>query len=1142
MATFTHLHVHTEYSLLDGTARIKDLVLKAKTLGMDSLAITDHGVMYGVVDFYKACKKHNIKPILGCEVYVSKRSRKDRVPNIDDTFYHLVLLAKNSKGYKNLMKLCSLGFTEGFYYKPRIDVELLEKYSKGLISLSGCMAGKIPTLLLEGNYEEAKSTALRYNEIFGQGNFYLELQDHGIHEQKVVNQQLIRLHNETGIPLVATNDVHYLNKQDNQAHDILLCIQTGKTVDDEDRLKFPTQEFYLKSQKEMEQLFSYIPEALENTERIARMCDIELDFGNLHLPQYTLESGYDENTYLEKLCWEGAQKRYNKITSKIENRLKYELQIIKQMGFSSYFLIVWDFVKYAREKGIMVGPGRGSAAGSLVAYCLFITNIDPLKHNLLFERFLNPDRVSMPDIDIDFCYERRQEVIDYVTRHYGSERVAQIITFGTMAARAVIRDVGRALNMSYAEVDAIAKMIPFEPGMTIDRALQINPDLKKRYEQDERIQKLIDTSRALEGLPRHASTHAAGVVISKEPLTEYVPLQKTSDGIITTQFSMTLLEELGLLKMDFLGLRTLTVIRDTLEIVKHTRGLEIDINSVALDIPEVYHLLAKGDTIGVFQLESSGMQNLLRELKPSVFEDIVAVVGLYRPGPLGSGAAEDFILSKHGKKPIKYLHPKLEPILKETYGVILYQEQAMRIAQELAGFSLAQADILRKAMGKKKQDVMETQRQSFIKGCEENGIDRKIAVEIFDMIAYFAGYGFNKAHSAAYALIAYQTAYLKVHYPAEFMAALLTSVMDNSDKVAIYIKECRRLGIKVLPPDINESLENFTVVDRNIRFGLAAVKNVGRNAVRSIISARKSGGNFVSLTDFLERVDLGEVNKKAVESLIKGGAFDSLGVFRSQLLAVYENVCDSISSSMKHNLNGQISLFSFMSEKEKNDIKKDDLPDIPEFTQKELLAMEKEMLGLYISGHPLEEYSKQLKNLTTISTSVLTSQNSTSFDNKPCIIGGIIIDFTTKTTKNNNLMAFLTLEDMEGLVEVLVFPNVFEKFRDLIKKDNIVLVKGRISLKEEEEGKIICDEIMPFESKTKKELYLRLLKDHDSKTLEYIKETVLQHQGKIPIYFWLSGEEKVVEAESSLWVNGSDELIEQLSKIIGWNNIVLLEG
>lgn len=1137
MTDFVHLHVHTEYSLLDGAARVKALVERAAAMGMKSIAITDHGTMYGVVDFYKACKKHSIKPIIGCEVYVAPRCMQDRAAGTDDANYHLVLLAKNNTGYKNLVKLCSIASLEGFYYKPRIDKKTLKQYSEGIIALSACLAGQIPALLKQNRYDEAQALAQEYDEIFGRGNFYLELQDHGIHEQKLINVQLIKISRNTQIPLVATNDVHYMDRSDFTIHDVLLCIQTGKSIDDENRLKFPTPEFYLKSPDEMKDMFSYIPEALENSVKIAENCEVELDFGSLHLPEFEVPQGYNSDTYLKKLCFEGAKYRFGAITPSIKDRLEYELKVISQMGYSGYFLIVRDFIRFARENRITVGPGRGSAAGSLVAYCLQITNIDPLKYNLLFERFLNPERVSMPDIDVDFCYERRQEVINYVTEKYGADRVSQIITFGTMAARAAIRDVGRALGMSYADVDKIAKLVPFELGVTIDKAIEMNPELKKRYNEDEKVRKLIDISRALEGLPRHASTHAAGVVISRLPLTEYVPIQKTSDGIITTQFPMNDLEELGLLKMDFLGLRTLTVITDTLSTIKKLHDLDFDINSIPLDDDKTYALLSRAETIGVFQLESSGMQNLLRELKPSVFDDIAAVVGLFRPGPLGSGAADDFINSKHGRKPITYLHPKLEPILNETYGVILYQEQAMRIAQELAGFSLARADILRKAMGKKKQDVMDDQRKAFIEGCFENGIVKETAGKIFDMIAYFAGYGFNKAHTAAYAMLAYQTAYLKAHYPVEFMAALLTSVMDNSDKVAGYIEECRHMGISVLPPDINESLSGFTVVDGKIRFGLAAVKNVGRGAVIAIINARKQNGPFLTLMDFCQRVNSRDINKKALESLIKGGAFDTLGARRAQLLAVYEKILENTQSDNRSNLDGQVSFFSIMDEQDKLAMTNYEYPNIPELPKKEMFSQEKEMLGLYITGHPLDEHSETLSKIVTNTGRDFMAGESVVYDGAAVVIAGIITSIVTKTTKANRIMAFVTIEDLHGPIEILLFPGIYENFAHLVKKDRVVIVKGKASVKEEEGAKVLCDEIRAFDVATSHKIYLRFDGNINDEQILAVKELIKHNPGDIPVFIWPGSGDHMLLLDKNLWVNCAEEFISALKTRLGEENV-----
>jgi len=1103
MGEFVHLHVHTNYSLLDGACDIDKLAKRLLEQEMKSVAITDHGVMYGVIDFYKTMNSYGIKPIIGCEVYMAERTMYDREPGIDEEQYHLVLLAKDNQGYKNLMKLVSLGFTEGFYYKPRIDMSVLQKYSQGLIGLSACLAGKIPTLLLKGNYEEAKKTSLDLKEIFGRDNFFLEVQDHGILDQRRIINDLIRLSKETGIPLVATNDVHYIKEDDASVQDALLCIQTGKTLDDENRMKFQTSEFYLKSLDEMEELFSYIPDAIENTVRIADRCNVKLDFDTLHLPSFKVPEGFTQDEYLEKLCYKGVKERYSDITPEIKQRLDYELSIIKKMGYSSYFLIVWDFINYARQNDIMVGPGRGSAAGSLVAYCLYITNIDPLKYNLLFERFLNPERVSMPDIDIDFCYERRQEVIDYVVEKYGQDRVAQIVTFGTMAARAAIRDVGRVMGYPYGEVDMIAKMIPAELGMTIENALSLNPELNKMYNENDRVKKLIDIAKGLEGFPRHASTHAAGVVISKDPVVEHVPLHKMGDSNIATQYTMTALEELGLLKMDFLGLRTLTVIRDAINIIKRTENNKINLDKLPLDDKKVYEMLSHGNTAGVFQLESTGMRNLLTELKPESFQDVAAIIGLYRPGPLGSGAADDFIKSKNGQKPINYLHPALKPILSETYGIILYQEQAMKIAQELAGFSLAQADILRKAMGKKKQDVMAAQRASFIKGCIKNGIDGTTADKIFDEISYFAGYGFNKAHTAAYAVIAYQTAYLKAHFPVQFMAALLTSVIDNTDKVAYYINECRHMGIEVLPPDINESYEAFTVVADKIRFGLTAVKNVGQNVAKVIIKARKEKGKFTSLTDFVEKVS-GELNKKALESLIKSGALTSLGAKRSQLLSVYENTLTRTQKMQRQNMKNQISIFEIYDDVF---VSEEALPDLPEYPSAELLAMEKEMLGIYLSGHPLLEFKEELSRNVTFHIGD-TGDDSGIQDNMQVVIGGIITGISIKTTKNDKMMAFIDIEDLTGTMEAIVFPTVFEKYKSLLLPDSKVYVKGRVNYKEDESPKLIVEELSPLEKDSMRGVIVFTVSNQDNVDINEIEEFISRHAGNTQVVIHIKETDK----------------------------------
>lgn len=1127
MAEFVHLHVHTNYSLLDGACEIDRLARRLSELGMKSCAITDHGAMYGVIDFYKKMLAYGIKPIIGAEVYMAERIMQDKEPGVDDEQYHLVLLAKDIQGYKNLMKLVSLGFTEGFYYKPRIDMDILAKYSEGLIALSGCLAGRIPSLLLKGNFDEAKNIALQLNSIFGQDNFFIEVQDHGLLDQRRIINDLIRLSQETGIPLVATNDVHYIQKEDALAQDVLMCIQTGKTLDEENRMKFESSEFYLKSPEEMASLFSYIPEALENTIRIAESCNVTLDFGTIHLPSFRVPEGLTEDEYLNRLCYKGARERYPEITGEIKQRLDYELETIKKMGYSSYFLIVWDFINFARQNGIMVGPGRGSAAGSLVAYCLYITNIDPLKYNLLFERFLNPERISMPDIDVDFCYERRQEVIDYVVRKYGQDRVAQIVTFGTMAARAAIRDVGRVMGYPYGEVDRIAKMVPAELGITIENALTLNPELKKLYEENERIRRLIDIAKDLEGFPRHASTHAAGVVISKDPIVEHVPLHKLGDSNVTTQYTMTALEELGLLKMDFLGLRTLTVIRDAINIIRRTKNVEINLDKLPLDDKKVYEMLSQGNTAGVFQLESTGMRNLLKELRPETFQDVAAIIGLYRPGPLGSGAAEDFIKSKNGLKPIKYLHPKLEPILSETYGIILYQEQAMKIAQELAGFSLAQADILRKAMGKKQQDVMAAQRESFVNGCVKNGIDKVTAEKIFDEISYFAGYGFNKAHSAAYAVIAYQTAYLKAHFPVEYMAALLTSVIDNSDKVAHYINECRHLGIKVLPPDINESYESFTVVSDKIRFGLTAVKNVGHNVARAIIMARKSEGKFTSFTDFVEKVS-GDLNKKALESLIKSGAFASIGAKRSQLLAIYEDTLTRIQKEQRQGMKNQISLFQILDDTASYG---ESLPDVPEFPSAELLAMEKDMLGIYLSGHPLSEFERELSENVTF---YLGDKNNDNIDKKEVLVGGIITGIQTKATRNESIMAFINIEDLTGSMEAIVFPTVFEKYKSLLHPDSKVYIKGRIDSKEDEAPKLLVEEIRPLGKRESEGTVVFTVSNGDHLDMNALKDFISNHMGNDRVVIYIKETAKSYLLDKKM--EASRENLNMLASITGLRN------
>jgi len=1129
---FVHLHCHSEYSLLDGTARVKDMIKRAKSLDMPAIAIADHGVMYGVIDFYKAAKNEGIKPIIGCEVYVAPRSRFDKVSKIDDNLCHLVLLAKDKVGYRNLMKIVTKSFLEGFYYKPRVDFELLKENAQGLIALSGCLAGELPRLILKDKKDQAREVALKYRDLFGSGNYYLEIQDHFIPEQKKVNATLAEISTETGIPMVATNDSHYINRADDSNHDVLLCIQTGKTVDEQDRLKFPGSEFYLKSTEEMKEIFAEYPQALENSLKIAENCNVEFDFTQTHLPYYQIPEGYDENSYLKKLCQEGLKDRFQEITPEIQSRLDYELDVIFQMGYASYFLIVWDFVKYAHENDILVGPGRGSAAGSLVAYSLYITNIDPLKYGLLFERFLNPERVTMPDIDIDFCYELREKVIEYVLNKYGEDKVAQIITFGTMAARAAVRDVGRALNFPYAEVDRIAKLIPFEPGMTIEKAIQFD-ELKELVEKEDRVKKLLDISRSLEGLPRHASTHAAGVVIAKESLDNYVPLQKTNDAGMVTQFPMGTLEELGLLKMDFLGLRTLTIMQETINLVESSGGHKIDIKEIPLNDSTTYELLSKGSTAGVFQLESSGMRNVLRELKPNKFEDIIAVVALYRPGPMEQ--IPTFIESKHGVKPVAYLHPRLEPILKETYGVMVYQEQIMQVAAEMAGFSLGQADLLRRAIGKKKMEILTQQREIFVQGCTDNGYSEDLANQLYDLIVKFASYGFNKSHAAAYAMIAYQTAYLKANYPVEFMAALLTGVMSTSEKVTAYIDDCRKQGIEVLSPDVNESYANFTVVGSEIRFGLAAVKNVGINAIDSIIKTRERVGSFNSLRHFCNEVDLRVCNKKVIESLIRSGAFDSLGSYRSQLLSVLDDTISNAQSYHKERKNGQLSMFELLSEDKEWDLSKDVLPDIDDFTMKEKLSFEKELLGFYVSGHPLEQYREVLET-----QGIPTCELDQYKNDQKVSLGGIIHNVKPIVTKKGNNMAFFTLEDLRGEIEVIVFPDLFESCRDYLENEKIVKVMGKLDRNSEDELKIIGERILPLQSVQKK-VYLKV-KDNKLDYFYTLKDILLSENGDLPVYLYLELREKMILTQMDYWIPDDEVILERIKELIGKKNVLVKEA
>ena len=1080
--SFAHLHVHTEFSLLDGSNKIKEYVSRVKELGMNSAAITDHGVMYGVIDFYREAKKQGINPILGCEVYVAPNSRFDReITGGDDRYYHLVLLAENEEGYANLTKIVSKGFVEGYYYKPRVDKELLRKYHKGIIALSACLAGEVARFLTKGLYEEAKKTALEYQEIFGEGNFFLELQDHGIPEQGLVNQQLFKMSEETGIELVATNDIHYTYAEDAKPHDILLCIQTGKKLSDENRMRYDGGQYYVKSEEEMLRLFPYAKQALENTQKIADRCHVEIEFGVTKLPKYDVPDGYTSWEYLQKLCYEGLEKRYGDPSEELKERLSYELETIHQMGYVDYFLIVWDFIKYAKDHGISVGPGRGSAAGSIVSYCLEITTIDPIRYQLLFERFLNPERVSMPDIDVDFCYERRQEVIDYVTRKYGKDCVAQIVTFGTLAARGVIRDVGRVMDLPYAYVDSISKMIPQELGITIDKALKMNPDLKKLYDTDETVTNLIDMAKRLEGLPRHCSMHAAGVVICQKPVDEYVPLSRAADGTITTQFIMTTLEELGLLKMDFLGLRTLTVIQNAVLLARRKQP-ELNINQIDYNDQKVLDYIGTGKTDGVFQLESAGMKGFMKELKPHNLEDVIAGISLYRPGPMDF--IPQYIRGKNDSSSITYDCPQLEPILAPTYGCVVYQEQVMQIVRALAGYSLGRSDLLRRAMSKKKAAVMEKERKIFIygdeetgvPGCIKNGIDEQTANKIYDEMIDFAKYAFNKSHAAAYAVVSYQTAWLKYYFPVEYMAALMTSVIDNPSKVSEYIYACRQMNIKILPPDINKGEANFSVDGGDIRYGLAAIKSIGRPVIKAIVEDREELGLFQNLEDFITRLSAKNIlNKRTIENLIKAGALDTLGGTRKQFMSIYVQIVDHVTQEKKNSMVGQMTLFDLVSEDQKEEFQIR-MPDVGEYSKETLLAFEKEVLGIYVSGHPLEAYEEKWKKSISATTADFQLDEETGHtkvhDGAKEIIGGMITEKTIKHTKTNQMMAFITVEDLLGTVEVVVFPRDYEKNRDYLEVDSKVFVRGRVSEEDDKPSKMICEKIIPFE-RTKKELWIQ---------------------------------------------------------------------
>ncbi|MEX1376550.1 MAG: DNA polymerase III subunit alpha [Eubacteriales bacterium] len=1141
---FTHLHVHSEYSLLDGASTINSLIARTKELGMDSIAITDHGVMYGVVDFYKEAKKQGIKPIIGCEVYMAKNSMHEREASKDREASHLVLLCKNNQGYQNLIKLVSLGFTDGFYYKPRIDYDTLQKYSEGLICLSACLAGDIPRFLRDGMYDSARKLALRLKDMFGDDGFYLEVQDHGILEQKQVNIEIKKLAEETNIPLVATNDIHYTRKEDAKVHDVLLCVQTQTHVDDPNRMRFEGEEFYLKSEAEMREVFAWCEDAVDVTSKIAEMCDVSFDFSTTYLPEFEVPAEYTDNhdKYLYDLCMKGLIRRYGETSQELEERLNYELDVIGSMGFTDYFLIVWDFVKYALDNGIEVGC-RGSGAGSLASYCLNITEVDPIKYDLFFERFLNPERISMPDFDIDFCYERRHEVIEYVNRKYGYDHVVQIITFGTMAARAAIRDVGRALGMSYAEVDKIAKMIPMELKITIDKALKTNPELQEACDIDEEVANLVDVARKLEGLPRHASTHAAGVVITKEPVTNYVPLNRNGD-IITTQFPMTTIEELGLLKMDFLGLRTLTVIHDAAELAMETSGKYIDIHTTDFDDPKVYELISRAETEGVFQLESAGMRNFLSQLKPDNFEEIIAAVSLYRPGPMDY--IPQYVAGKRDPATAKYDHPILEKSLDVTYGCMVYQEQVMQIVRDVAGYSLGRSDLVRRGMAKKKHEFMEKEREIFVNGLVENGnviipgavrngVDKKSANLIYDRMIKFANYAFNKPHAACYAMVAYRTAWLKVYYPVEFMAATMNSVMGSSNKVAEYIHYCRKHNIEVLPPDVNKSGVKFTVDDGNIRFGMAAVKNVGTGVVEKIKEEREQKGKFADFFDFCERC-AAFINKKMIESLILAGAFDSFNVYRSQLRLVYEPFVDSVQKLKRSNHKDQISLFDFVQDE---DLPKPEIPVKDEMDMRLKLKLEKEMTGVYISGHPLSQYSEQLSNYDVNSTMFVQDSTDEVVDGQEVEIMGIISAKQTKSTRSNDMMCFLTLEDLFGEMEVIVFPRQMKLYNEFLVVDTIVDVKGRVTSREGEDAKIISEKIMPLTSfKPAEKLYLKLEKDMTEDTIDKIKDILKTSEGKSPVYIYDEAQEKKYQFSKDLWITIDDLVLSKLKKLLGDANVV----
>ncbi len=1144
---FTHLHVHTEYSLLDGSNKIKEYVKRIKELGMDSGAITDHGVMYGVIDFYKEARANGIKPILGCEVYVAPNSRFDKeLTGGEDRYHHLVLLAENNTGYSNLMKIVSIGFTEGYYYKPRVDMEVLNKYHEGIIALSACLAGEVPRLIVKGLYEEAKNCVQKYLDCFGRGNYFLELQDHGIPAQKTVNASLMRISKEMDIPLVATNDIHYTYAEDEKSHDILLCIQTAKKVSDSDRMRYDGGQYYVKSELEMRELFPYAQEAVTNTALIAERCNVEIEFGVTKLPRFEVPKGYDSWTYLNKICSDGLKERYPDDDGTLVEKLNYELDVIKNMGYVDYFLIVWDFINWSRENGIPVGPGRGSAAGSIVSYCLQITNIDPIRYGLLFERFLNPERVSMPDIDIDFCYERRQEVIDYVSQKYGADKVVQIVTFGTMAAKGVIRDVGRALDLPYNFCDSIAKMIPNELNITIERALEINPEFRELYKNDEQVHYLIDMCKRLEGLPRHTSMHAAGVVICQRPADELVPLSRGSDGSITTQFPMTTIEELGLLKMDFLGLRTLTVIKNAVENVEKTAGIFIDVDKIDYDDKKVLASLGTGKTDGVFQLESQGMKNFMKELKPQSLEDVIAGISLYRPGPMDFIPA--YIRGKNNHAAVTYACPQLEPILAPTYGCIVYQEQVMQIVRDLGGYTMGRSDLVRRAMSKKKASVMEQERANFVHGneaeqvpgCTANGIPEAVADHIYDTMIDFAKYAFNKSHAACYAVVAYQTAYLKYYYPVEFMAALLTSVIDNSSKVSEYIMVCRSMGIKILPPDINEGEVGFSVSNAAIRYALTAIKNVGRPIINAIVEERRAHGAYQSLKDFIERTQGNDVNKRAIENFIKAGAFDSFGATRKQHMSVYAQILEDITHSKRGITAGQMSLLDIVSDEQREELEIK-LPDVGEYEKELLLSFEKEVLGFYVSGHPMEEYQALWEKHISAKTSDFFLDEETNAvllqDGARATIGGMIADKKIKYTKNDKIMAFLTLEDLVGSVEVIVFPNAYEKYSAQLMEDNKVFIEGRISVEEDRDGKLICEKVTSFcDIPCKVWIKFSNLNTYVEKE-PVLFDAIFDSDGKdsVVIYIEETRQKKTLPPNKN--IQADSELLERLRALFGEGNV-----